>query len=356
MLHLEVKFDSFSINTSNTSAPVLNLSLLPVEASRGTGYPPIKLSVQINDQHFWIVREGGAVECFDLSENSLTDVVVFPFSEDCAIVGIFEHCGSVIAVSDQGSVAFWSFEDPSVTIEQIPGVSSVQAAAKVSSFLAIGGKGLKNNLKVFNLLDRQIIYTAKATINNRLNQAFDVDIRAICFTKSNNCAQSVAVANADGQIFLYDFSKKSESSSLLHHQVLPKKSVITSLVRAHRDDVVIFTNTAGIVECYDLRGKKSLGHYKSHEGAVRFMQLCGDDSILLTASNDRHIRIFNYSTRSLLHKIYVKHVPTTLTITRQDWLKSHAQQYEDSEDEEVWEAMPVTAGSSKKSKLQDNSK
>ena len=54
-------------------------------------------------------------------------------------------------------------------------------------------------------------------MNTRLNSPFNVDIRAICFIS----ASKIAVSNADGQIFLYDFSSKPPSLS--HHQVLPKR-------------------------------------------------------------------------------------------------------------------------------------
>lgn len=342
---LGVKFASFSVNTSKTSAPKLNLAVLPVETSSGTGYPPIKHSLLIGDL-LWMAREGGAIEAFSVSSQALTENVVFPFAEDRNFVALFELEDSTIgAVSDHGELATWTLQDLTVTLKHLPNVSQVQAAAKKGNVLAVGGKGPKNNLKVFDLTTLTCSFAAKPSTDTRLNRPFTIDIRAICFTSSEKF-DSFAVANSDGQIFLYDFSL----SSLPQHfrQVLPKKTALMSLARAEKDGSVVFTDTTGVIECYDLIKGKSYGRFKPQEGSVQIFLLSGADSILLTASKDRFLRIFNYSTRALLHKIYLKHVPTTLAITRQDWLAVHAQQYEDSDDEEVWEGMAPAASEDKK--------
>jgi WD40 repeat protein len=344
-----VKFGNFSVNTSNSSQPEVNLSLLPIETTSGTGYPPITHSLLISDL-IWLAREGGAVEAFSVPQNKLTETVVFPFLDDHKIVGLFPHENDhVMAVSSHGELAFWSHSDSAaVTRKTLPQASNIQAVAKLGNFLAVGGKGSKNNLKVFNLEDLTVtLFTAKATLNTRLNLPFNIDIRAICFTSLEK-PETVAVANSDGQIFFYDFSR--QTSSLLHHQVLPKKTVLTSIFRteAESDSTVIYTDVTGIIERYDLLKGKSSGRFKPQEGAVNSFLISGNNSILLTISKDRFLRIFNLSTRSLLHKVYLKHSPATITITRQDWLEAHAQQYEDSEDEEVWEGMTRKVDDKKK--------
>lgn len=315
----------------------LNLALLPVETSSGTGYPPVKLSLLLGDT-LWIAREGGAIEAFSISSQSLTDIVVFPFQEDRTLISLFQagEGDKIMAVSDHGEVATWSSHDLTVNLQNLPNVSQIQVASKQGNFLAVGGKGSKNNLKVFDLTSMTLVHSAKVSTDTRLNRPFGVDCRAICFTslESSSC---LAVANSDGQIFLYNFNLAPTPQ--LYRQVLPKKSVLLSISRAERDGSVVFTDTTGVIECYDLLNGKSYGRFKPQEGAVQSFLLTGNDNLILTASKDRFLRIFNFSTRALLHKIYLKHVPATITIICQDWLKAHAQQYEDSEDEEVWEGM-----------------
>lgn len=278
---------------------------------------------------------------------------MFPFTEGHKVVGLFAlEDDQIMAVSSNAQLAFWSLSNPTVSLKQLPQIYQIQAVAKLGNFLAVGGKGSKNNLKVFDLTDLTApLYTAKPTTNTRLNLPFNVDIRAICFTSLDK-PEKLAVANSDGQIFLYDFAR--QASSLLNRQVLPKKSVLSSISRAESDDSVIYTDVSGVIERYDLLKGKSCGRFKSQEGAVTSFLIAGNQSILLTASKDRFLRIFNLSTRSLLHKLYLKHVPTTISITRQDWLEAHAQQYEDSEDEEVWEGMSrVSDNKKKRAKIQE---
>lgn len=345
-MFLEIKFENFSINASNTSAPSVQLALLPVEASRGTGYPPIKFSVHCQD-HLWIARQIGAVEAFSLKDRKLTDIVVFPFPEDRTLVGLFvKSDDSLLAVSDKGDLATWSLNQLTPHIQTLPEVTDVCAVCKKDDLLAVGGKGSKNNLKVFNLNDlSKPLYTAKPTINTRLNDPFKVDIRSICFTSSAR-SDLLAISNSDGQVFLYDFSLQSKA--LLYHQVLPKKSVINSISRADRDEVVIYSDVTGVIESFDLRAGRSYGRFKPQEGAVQASLLTSNDLLLLTASKDRYLRIFSFPTRTLLHKFYLKHVPTTISVVHQDWLKAHAQEYEDSEDEQVWESMTIVSDKNKK--------
>lgn len=318
-----------------------------METSSGTGYPPVKHTLLIGDL-LWVARHGGAIEAISVSSQALTETVVFPFTEDRTLVALYElDQEQIMAVSDHGEMATWSLKDLTVTLKQLPGVSQVQAAIKQGNVLAVGGKGPKNNLKVFDLTTLTSIHTAKASTDTRLNRPFGIDIRAICFTFLDK-SDSIAVANSDGQIFLYDFSIGPLPQ--FHRQVLPKKSVLLSLARAEKDGSVVYTDATGVIECYDLVKGKSYGRFKPQEGAVQTFLLSGHNSILLTATKDRFLRIFNFSTRTLLHKIYLKHVPMTITITRQDWLEAHAQQYEDSEDEEVWEGMTRASSNDYKNK------
>ena len=334
---IAVKFDTFSINLSNTSVPDVNFAILPVETSSGTGYPPVKHSI-LCENLLWIAREGGAVEAFDMDEQKLTDTVVFPFPEGHTLIGLFTSSenGGLLAVSNKGDLAFWTMESKTPSLFSLPSVTEIQSVAKDANHLAVGGTGIKNNLKVFDISDPSnptLVYSAKPTMNTRLNSHFPVDIRAICFTTSSPA--NLATASPDGQVFLYDFTR--QSSSILHRQVLPKRSVITSIARAEKDGSVIYTDVTGVIECFDLLIGKSYGRFKPQEGTVQASLL--HNSVLITASKDRFLRIFNYTTRTLLHKIYLKHAPATITISRQDWLKIDAQQYEDSEDEQVWEGM-----------------
>lgn len=347
-----MKFENFSINTSNSSAPEVNLSLLPVETSCGTGYPPIKHSLLCSDL-LWLVREGGAIEAFSVSENKLTETVVFPFAEGRSVIELFAlENDQLMAVSSHGDVAFWSLSNLSVTVKTLSNVKQVQAAAKKGNFLAVGGMGSKNNLKVFNLDDLTVpLYSAKPTTDTRLNRPFNIDIRAICFTSPDDKPEKIAITNADGQIFLYDFALKA--SSHLHRQVLAKKSVLTSITRVESDGNVIYTDVTGVIERYDLIKGKSCGRFNSQEGAVTSVVISGNDSIVLVAAKDRFLRVFNLSTRALLHKVFLKHVPSTITVVRQDWLQAHSQQYEDSEDEQVWEGMTRISDKKKRPKLQE---
>ena len=139
---LVVKFGHFSFNASHTSAPEVNIALLPVETSDGTtGYPPIKHTL-LCDNLIWTAREGGAVEAFSVSELKLTETLVFPFSEDQKLLGLFEYEeNSVLAVSNRGDLVTWSSQDLTPKpLGCLPGINEIQTIVKHENLLAVGGR------------------------------------------------------------------------------------------------------------------------------------------------------------------------------------------------------------------------
>lgn len=305
-----------------------------------------------NEDQLWIAREMGTVGSFSISENVLSpghDLDLFYSNAHEKNFSFHSDLKKeVVIISQNAGITLNSLKTDYTSRNFLHGMDNVQAAALKGHFLAVGGKGSKNNLKIYDLSQEDFsvpIYSAKPTLDTRLDSHFLVDIRAICFThESNNFA--LAVSNADGQIFTYDFSRQNGSTS--NRQVMPKKTVISSLSRAEKDGSVIFTDVSGVIECYDLVAGKSYGRFKPHDGAVLSFAVSEKNLLILTVSKDRFLRIFNYSTRQLLHKIYLKNVPSALTILSEDWLTIEDFDYEDSDDEKVWEGMTTVADSKKK--------
>ncbi len=342
---LEIKFSSFSLNAKSQETPEVTFSILKnQELTSGTGYPPIQFfshkEITSEQKQIWIARSVGAFEAFDLEQNSLIDKVVFPFTEDRKIVNLFSHGNEVVALNDQGEVAFWNEESQSATVKELKEFIPV-TSAKRGNLLALGGRGLKNNFQLWDLDALEAKFVAKQTQNVRLNMPYPVDVRGIAFTQKDS-SEVVVTCNADGQLWLYDTRVKR--TPILEKQVQPKRTSLVSVHATDKDDCVIYTTADGIVEYYDLRKGRSCGRFGPHEGAVTDLHITtgtekGHGKLLITACKDRFLRIFDFSSRALLSKIYLKHVPNAFAVIDQSWFQVLDKEYEDSEDEEFWEDM-----------------
>ena len=354
----ESKYETFSLSGKLQEASEVKYSLLKnQEVDAGTGYPTVQSfssKFPSEDQkNIWIARDIGAFEYYNLETNEISEKVIFPFAEDRKIKAVFEHKDQILAVSDHGEVALWNTESEEAVITELKGLA-VESVAKKDNILAVGGKGLKNNLQLWDL-DKltapQVV--AKQTQNTRLNMPYPVDVRGIAFSQ-NDRSDVVVTCNADGQLWLYDF--KVKKTPIIDRQVQPKKTAIASVHATPRDDCVIYTTPDGVVEAYDMRTGRSLGRYGPHEGAITDLLITsglpsGQGKLLITCCKDRFVRIFDYSTRAMLGKVYVKHVPNAVFLTGQSWLEMLAKEYADSEEEEFWEEM-VEVPDQKKSKIE----
>lgn len=345
---LEVKFASFTLNAKSQEAPEVAFSILKKqETSAGTGYPPVQFlschELQPNQRQIWIARNVGAFESFDLEQEVLTDKVIFPFAEDCKVVGVFPNENGLVAVSNNGDLAFWNDESEEATLKSLKAVEPA-VAVKRGNLIALGGKGIKNNLQLWDLNDLEsgkAKVLAKQTQNVRLNMPYPVDVRGIAFTQRDN-SDVMVTCNADGQLWLYDL--KVKRVPVIERQVQPKKTSLTSVYATPKDDCVIYTTSDGVVEYYDMRAGRSFGRFGPHEGAITDLHITtgaenGQGRLLITTCKDRFLRIFDFETRALLSKVYLKHVPTAFLVTKQPWLDILAKDYEDTEDEEFWEEM-----------------
>lgn len=297
----------------------------------------------MNQKSIWIARNVGAFEHLHLEQNSLDEKVIFPFAEDRKLVGFCVHEKGVLAVSDRGDVAFWDADSETASVKEGKDMAPVSIAKK-GNIIALGGKGLKNILQLWELKDDSSFtmkVNAKQTQNVKLNMPYPVDVRGIAFTQKDT-SDVVVTCNSDGQLWLYDFRVKRVP--IIERQVQPKKTGLVSVFATDKDDCVIYTTADGIVEHYDMRAGRSLGRFGPHEGACTDLHITagtekGQGKLLITTCKDRYLRIFDFESRKLLSKVYLKHVPNTFTVTDQTWLKVLAKEYLDSEDEEFWEEM-----------------
>ena len=360
-LFLGVKFASFSLNAKTQEAPEVTFSLLKnQEDTAGTGYPPVQFlsckETLSGQKLIWVARSVSACEAFNLEQNVLTEKLIFPFAEDRKLIRLFADEKDLVAISDQGEVARWTDESEAATVKVLKGVVPAVAAEK-ENLIALGGKGIKNNLQLWDLKNleatQQAKFLAKQTQNVRLSMPYPVDVRGITFAQKSN-SDVLVTCNADGQLWMYDIRQKR--TPIIERQVQPKKTTLVSVHATDKDDFVIYTTADGIVEYYDLRAGSSRGRFGPHEGAITDLHLTsgsvkGHGKLLITTCKDRFLRIFDFSSRTLLSKVYLKHVPTAFTIISQSWLHVLDKEYEDSEDEEFWEDMNEVADA-KKPKLE----
>lgn len=102
--------------------------------------------------------------------------------------------------------------------------------------------------------------------------------------------------------------------------------------------MTIVSDTVGGVHVVDFRASsgKPLGSMKGIAGAVTDMQVLNDASMLATVGLDRYLRVFNWKTRKLQHKVYLKQRLSSVYALA---LESPTVNDNDNEEDKVWEEM-----------------
>jgi len=338
-----------SLDFSN-SPPEINFSVL-----EGTSFAGIATMMPIAE-HLYICRDNGAVERFDcVTRSSPKEEDTFlPFDGAEKVAHLF-FSSSVMALSASGrlvSVAKDSKDEAKqLSIfknKQCRTLKEIVCADSFEGKLAVAGSGPLGSLTVFEV-DKSVdkpIYKAKPILNTRLNIPVPEDNRSIAFLGPDR----VVVGTALGALNVFDIS--SAEKAIITRQVFEKGTAIRALYKTGNNDQVILVDAQNVIELYDVARGRGLGRFPGHEGSILCVALARwkQRNLLITGSHDRYMRIFDFNTRKLLFKQYLKQVPRALhVLIKQD----SKQDLTDSDEERLWDELPV-AISDKRRKIDNN--
>jgi WD40 repeat protein len=229
-------------------------------------------------------------------------------------------------------------------------------AAYSDGMLALAGKGSRNNLCVYKLADAvegvaelKPLLMAKDQFNEKLRLAIPVDCRAVCFAGK----ERVVVSTGTGAIDVYPI--KASTKPVLpsfSKKILPKDSVVRGLYPCPESDAILISDGQGVLEAFDLAAGKPIGRFAGHEGAITaaISVRVNKRQLLISGSKDRFLRIFDFATRKLLFKQYMKYVPSSVMARLEPESASGAESNSDSETSSLWDEMQI-APESKKQRL-----
>lgn len=179
------------------------------------------------------------------------------------------------------------------------------------SLVATGGKERQNNVKVWDLTTKQMLFSSKNVRPSELQLEMPIWDNDISFVTENN----LATCSRHGYVRFYDTRSQ--------------RRPVTAFQSSDRDQfgfTCLATNgmlayvglTVGGIQCYDLRQpKRSIHVYKAATGSISDICVAGENGeYLVSSSLDRFVRIHSTDTNRLLYQNYVQSKVTRILCNR----------------------------------------
>lgn len=210
------------------------------------------------------------------------------------------------------------------SLERSVGASSTMKLDNDKVLLAVAGKDLLPSvysLKVGEGLG--LIWSAKQPKPDKLGMHIKVDLRSVTFLD----AQRLAVGTAKGEVWLYD-TCTGQALAVGAKKIFEGRPV-AQLSRLD-DWSFLASDNRGTFESFTADPISRLGGFKGHTGAVT--STLTSASLIVSTGADRFVLGFNPSDRTLLHKVFLGHQPTSCLL-----LKVSAQPTKGTaEDDALW--------------------
>eukprot|EP01134_Creolimax_fragrantissima_P004544 CFRG4544T1 len=232
-------------------------------------------------------------------------------SADLADYHVMVACATPDA--NTGVVQYLGWDDATVKYERKfqENLACVRAAEENASVYGAGGKG--NNLKIFDIQQKQPIFRAKNLPNDMTDLQVPVWIRDICFVPSTD-ATKVVVGTGHYEIQYYD--TKAKKRPVMHSVV--SEHPIMSVAVTHSGDSVIFGTSAGEMKRLDLRSGDIVNSYKGASGSVRCVKCHPTLPYVASCGLDRYTKVHDINSGRLVSKVYMKTRLNTLLFYGED--------------------------------------
>lgn len=247
-----------------------------------------------------IGRSNKFIKIYDVNDSEFTSTIEMV---DGPIVGIGRYDGKIIAGLAGGKVQI--FQDSQEFLQAGDNISRMRQCKENNKFIATGGKGIKNCLKLWDLETKTKVFTSKNLPNDYLELEVPVWDSDLVFLD----AHCLATSSRYGYLRVYD-SRKQRRPVLQY--VNPKEQIVYGCATAH-DNVLYVGTASGIVRAFDTRKMKTILHtYKGFTGSVSDIVVDKSGKYVFTACLDRFVRVHCSETTALQYQCYVKSKATQI--------------------------------------------
>lgn len=205
---------------------------------------------------------------------------------------------TIVAASDTGKIHI--LNDSMDVLETGDNLSRMRQCCQNKKLVAVGGKDRKNNLKVYDLEAKKMIFTSKNVPHDNLQLEVPVWDSDMAFVKNSDSC--VATCSRHGYIRFYDSRQQRRP---IHNYTDSRDQAFNSL--AEKDGIVYVGTTTGGLYAFDLKSMKSPLHtYKGATGSITSITVDETGKYIFTSSLDRYVRAYDAESTHLLYQCYVK--------------------------------------------------
>lgn len=185
------------------------------------------------------------------------------------------------------------------TIEVCSNISRMRQCSYQTELVATGGKDGKNNLKITNLANKQVIFSTKNPPNDQLDlekPIWDTDFGFLGAT-------TIATCSRYGYVRFYDTRKQRRP---VYSYQNDKEQIAYNSMACYGSNIFVGSNT-GVVRCFDARSLKNVVHtYKGLVGSATCLVTDAAGRYLAVSGLDRYIRVYDVNSTELLYQCYTK--------------------------------------------------
>ncbi len=199
-------------------------------------------------------------------------------------------------------------------------VHKMRPCPAANHVVALGGKDL--DLRLYDLNEQKQSWKAKNVPHDWLNMAVPIWVNDIQFASSSSSGNTPAdgghtifVGTGYSEVRLYDTRASNQPvSNYFIASPTGDKPPFMSLCPSNEGKCVFAGDTQGRVVKIDMGSGKVVSTFKGFSGSVRGLALDPTETLLVSVSLDRYLRVHDVLSRKQLMRVYLKQRLSTLLL------------------------------------------
>ena len=147
-------------------------------------------------------------------------------------------------------------------------------------------------------------------------------------------SQMLVVATRYGHVRLYDMTAGRQAKTDKEHSTRAINCMTLDTTNPKR---VLYGTVTGEILGLDLERQEVTGSFRGVSSSIRMCTSCGN--VLVACGLDRFVRVFDLRRRTLITKIHIKLMPTTMLLSGAGYQEEAAKQ---KEEEDMWQTIAET--------------
>lgn len=307
-------YDYFvGVEIFNEDKPFTQINLQSLDDLKGGSGITSMCWTSAEKNEILVGRGDSVIRTFDAEQNQFRDNDrTIPAGR---VVGLAFH-ENVIAASDNGKIHFMTENGEDLSAGD--NTSRMRQSTLSPHLIAVGGQDRQNNVKVFDLNTKAVVFSSKNVPHDNLQLEVAVWDSDLTFA-----GEDLATCSRHGYVRYYDM--RTQRRPALNHT--DENRAFNSI--AEKNGIIYVSTTTGGLFAFDKKNfKKPLHTYKGASGSILSIDVDETGKYLFTASLDRYVRVHNAEKTNLLYQCYVKSKASQILI------KSDVVKEESEEDEE----------------------